>query len=167
MKSCNTCFYKGPGEFSICTACLGQSSIRDSFPMWVSQDFLMHVEDSRDPPSSIKWTTEQLTGYKETNKQGIKYDQDKPVWSLLPFRAVKEVVDVLTSGAKKYSPDNWKIVPNARQRYVDAAFRHFVDWQDGEKKDKETGKSHLAHAVCCLLFLLWFEQEDECAPLKK
>jgi len=26
---------------------------------------------------------------------GVKYDNDKPQWSLLPFKALKEVVDVL------------------------------------------------------------------------
>jgi hypothetical protein len=68
---------------------------------------------------------------------------------------------VLTYGSRKYADDNWKIVPDARKRYVSAAFRHLTDWAGGEKKDSETGKSHLAHAICCLLFLLWFEQEDE------
>jgi len=91
---------------------------------------------------------------------GVKHDSDKPRWSLLPFKALQEVVEVLTFGAKKYAADNWKYVPNARERYIDAAYRHLADWNSGEKKDPETGKSHLAHAVCCLLFLLWFEQKD-------
>jgi hypothetical protein len=88
---------------------------------------------------------------------GVKYDNDKPQWSLLPFKALKEVVDVLTYGAKKYAPDNWKKVPNARQRYIDAGFRHLTAYAAGEKLDSETGKSHLAHAICCLLYLLAFE----------
>jgi hypothetical protein len=88
---------------------------------------------------------------------GVKYDNDKPQWSLLPFKALKEVVDVLTYGAKKYAPDNWKKVPNAKQRYIDAGFRHFTAYAAGEKLDPETGKSHLAHALCCLLYLLAFE----------
>ena len=95
--------------------------------------------------------TEQL-------KTGIKFDSDKPRCSLLPFAEVSEVVDVLTSGAKKYSPDNWKYVPNAEERYIDAAMRHFTAWIAGEKKDPETGKSHLAHVMCCVLFLMWFEK---------
>jgi hypothetical protein len=91
------------------------------------------------------------------NVEGVKYDNDKPQWSLLPFKALKEVVDVLTYGAKKYAPDNWKKVPNAKQRYIDAGFRHFTAYAAGEKLDPETGKSHLAHAICCLLYLLAFE----------
>lgn len=92
---------------------------------------------------------------------GVKFDKDKPQWSLLPMRALSEVVDVLTYGAKKYAPDNWKKVPSARTRYIDAAFRHFTAYIKGEKNDSETGYNHLAHAICCLLFLLAFENGDD------
>ena len=90
-------------------------------------------------------------------KAGVKFDQDKPQWTLVPFKALDEVVKVLTIGARKYAPDNWKKVPNARQRYIDAAFRHMSAYASGEKLDAETGKNHLAHAMCCLLFLLAFD----------
>jgi hypothetical protein len=103
---------------------------------------------------------QHLERIKPSEATGVKYDSDKPRWSLLPFKALQEVVEVLTFGAKKYAADNWKIVPNAQERYIDAAYRHLADWNSGEKKDPETGKSHLAHAICCLLFLLWFEQKD-------
>ena len=88
---------------------------------------------------------------------GVKYDNGKPQWSLLPFRALKEVVEVLTYGAKKYAPDNWKKVPDARRRYIDAGFRHFTAYASGETHDPETGKHHLAHAICCLLYLIAFD----------
>ena len=91
---------------------------------------------------------------------GVKYDNDKPQWSLMQWGALTEVVDVLTYGAKKYAPDNWKKVPNARQRYIDAGFRHFTAYASGEKNDSETGKSHLAHAMCCMLFLLAFDKDE-------
>jgi hypothetical protein len=90
---------------------------------------------------------------------GVKYDGGKPQWSLMPWDALTEVVDVLTYGAKKYSPDNWKIVPNARQRYIDAGFRHFTAYAAGEKNDSETDMNHLAHAMCCMLFLLAFDKD--------
>ena len=96
----------------------------------------------------------------EVPENGQKYDQDKPLWNLLPWDSVKEVVDVLTFGAKKYEPENWKKVPDARNRYFAAAMRHLTAWWEGEKKDTETGLSHLAHAVCCLLFLIWLDNQD-------
>ena len=89
--------------------------------------------------------------------EGVKFDHEKPQWGLMPWKALSQVVDVLTYGAKKYAPDNWKKVPNARQRYIDASFRHLTAYASGEKNDSETGLSHLAHAMCCLLFLLAFD----------
>lgn len=98
--------------------------------------------------------------------EGRKFDGEKPQWYLVPWRALTTVVEVLTFGAQKYAPDNWKYVEGARHRYFDATQRHLVAWQEGEMTDPETGKNHLAHAICCLLFLLWFDQEpsDNLAP---
>ena len=91
--------------------------------------------------------------------EGIKYDTEKARWSLLPYRELTEVVCVLTLGSKKYADENWKKVQPQPDRYFSAAMRHLTAWWGGEKKDPETGKSHLAHVVCCLLFLMWFDNE--------
>ena len=90
----------------------------------------------------------------------LKYDKDKPRWSLLPFKEAEEVVDVLTIGAKKYADDNWKTVPDRQDRYFSACLRHMTAWKIGELIDKETGRSHLAHAVCCLLFMMWGDNNE-------
>lgn len=92
---------------------------------------------------------------------GRKDDAGKPRWGLLPWRALGSVVDVLTYGAKKYAPHNWQKVPEARERYEDALERHLVAWRLGENVDPESGLPHLAHAACCLLFLLAFELHPE------
>lgn len=92
---------------------------------------------------------------------GVKHDEEKPRWDLLPFRPVREVVKVLTFGSQKYEDNNWKHVEGARRRYIAAALRHITDWAEGERNDPETGYNHLAHATCCLLFLLWFDQREE------
>jgi hypothetical protein len=91
---------------------------------------------------------------------GRKDDSGKPRWDLLPMTEVGEAVDVLTTGAVKYEDDNWKRVPDHRSRYFSAAMRHLTAWWGGERLDAETGKSHLAHAVCCLLFLMWFDNKE-------
>jgi hypothetical protein len=90
--------------------------------------------------------------------QGVKYDSDKPDWSLLPMDIIEDVVDVLTFGAKKYDRENWKKVPDLHNRYFAAAMRHLVAYQSGEEIDPESGKSHLAHAQCCLIFLAWVDK---------
>ena len=88
--------------------------------------------------------------------EGIKYDENKPMWNLLPMESVEEVVDVLTFGAKKYSPDNWKKVD--KERYYAACMRHIVAWRKGETFDVESGLHHLAHAITCLLFIMEHER---------
>jgi hypothetical protein len=91
--------------------------------------------------------------------QGMKFDKNKPDYSLLPFAAVDEVVKVLTYGAAKYDRFNWEKVEAVR--YQAATMRHFSTHMQGEKIDPESGISHLAHAVCSLLYLLDFELKDK------
>ena len=93
----------------------------------------------------------------ETNLEGRKYDGDKAKLYLLPPKSILEVGKVLTYGAEKYDAENWRKVDDLQNRYTSAALRHIFAHIDGEKLDEETGLSHLAHAMCCLLFKL----EDE------
>ena len=44
----------------------------------------------------------------------MKHDENKARWDLLPMGATSEIVDVLTYGAKKYAPDNWRKVAASR-----------------------------------------------------
>jgi len=85
-----------------------------------------------------------------------KDNQGKPCPSLLPPRALLAVARVLTHGAAHYGRENWHKVTN-RSTYFDALQRHLLAWWSGEDKDAGTGESHLAHAGCCLLFLLELE----------
>ena len=90
----------------------------------------------------------------------IKSDSGKLKWSLLPFEELKDVVRVLMKGAEKYSADNWKKC-NDVTRYKDALMRHVIAYVSGEKEDYEFGFSHLAHAVCNCLFLMWFDHHKK------
>ena len=89
------------------------------------------------------------------NSNGMKFDGEKPDYSLVPFGALDEVVKVLTYGAKKYDRFNWEKVEDIR--YQAAALRHISAYMQGEKYDPETGINHMAHAICSLLFLTQFD----------
>lgn len=95
-------------------------------------------------------------------KVGTKHDDGKLPWHLLPWREVEEVVRVLKHGADKYGEENWKSLEYPQQRYFSAAQRHLVAWwtarSDSETRDRESRLNHLAHAACCLLFILHFER---------
>ena len=103
-------------------------------------------------------STAEATAAANARGEGFKADSGKPEWNLLPLAEVEDVVRVLTVGARKYAPDNWQKVPQARARYFAAAMRHLVAWWRGERDDPETGLPHLAHAGCCVLFLAWFDR---------
>ena len=91
---------------------------------------------------------------------GRKFDAGKVDYTLVPWDGLEEVVKVLEFGARKYARDNWQQVEGGMQRYQAAAFRHMIAYNQGEKVDPETGLSHLAHAGCCLLFLLSLEKRN-------
>lgn len=88
---------------------------------------------------------------------GIKHDQDKPDMSLLSNIALTEVAKVMTFGKRKYSAHNWR-GGFTWGRPLAAAARHLFAFIGGEDKDPETGLSHLSHCICCLMFVLEFEQ---------
>ena len=92
---------------------------------------------------------------------GNKYDQGKPRFSLVPQKAMGEFVAVLTFGAEKYGDHNWKMVDGLQTRYFDALHRHLAAFRSGEVRDNESGKHHLAHAMCCLAFMLQNDLEGE------
>ena len=91
---------------------------------------------------------------------GLKFDSEKPRMDLLPPKAIFEVAKVLGFGAEKYGAENWRLLDNLQGRYTAGALRHIFAHMDGEKLDSESGISHLAHALCCLLFKLEVELEN-------
>jgi len=92
---------------------------------------------------------------------GKKADSGKDRWDLLPPVALRPIVQVLTFGSHKYGDNNWQKVPDARRRYYAALQRHITAWYEGEPNDSESGLPHLAHAGCCLVFLLWLEAKGK------
>jgi hypothetical protein len=99
---------------------------------------------------------------KELLMEGRKFDSEKPKMYLLPPKSMVEISKVLTFGAQKYDEDNWRKLDNLQNRYSGGALRHIFAHLDGELKDEETNYSHLAHAICCLLFKLEIELEKDC-----
>lgn len=95
------------------------------------------------------------------NSEGKKYDQGKQDWTLLPWASIRQVVAVLDFGAIKYAPNAWMNVPDARRRYMSAAYRHMTAVSEGEWLDSESNLPHIAHAACCMLFMLWFGKEEK------
>jgi hypothetical protein len=91
------------------------------------------------------------------NAGGLKFDGDKPRMDLLDPEALDELAKVLTFGAKKYCDENWRKGISYR-RLLAAALRHVFAFMRGEDNDPETGLSHMAHAMCCAMFVIWMQK---------
>lgn len=85
---------------------------------------------------------------------GTKYDDDKPRMDLVPYDAVVEIAKVLSFGAKKYGDGNWAKGLEI-SRLLGACERHLGEFKEGRDVDSETTLTHVAHAACNLLFILW------------
>lgn len=103
-------------------------------------------------------TFEPFVSVEDAPTTGNKYDTGKPLMGAVPPNAMLAVARVLTFGAEKYGRDNWRQVENAETRYLDAALRHINAYQRGEVADLESGESHLACAVCSLMFMLELQE---------
>jgi hypothetical protein len=66
---------------------------------------------------------------------------------------------VLDYGAKKYAPRNWELGMDWG-RMLAASLRHLFAWARGEDYDPESKLHHLAHAACCVLFLLAYAMRN-------
>ena len=96
---------------------------------------------------------------------GRKYDAGKPRYDLIPADALEEVAKVLTAGAVKYAPENWRYVEDPQNRYFSAAQRHMWATKRGEEMDvgteeaPGTGCWHDACAIASLMFKLQLKIE--------
>ncbi len=110
-----------------------------------------------------------------------KNDAGKPRFSLMPLDCVEEVLRVLTFGAAEYGAQNWRSDIGTsrhyatRNRFIDAAFRHFCaaapepisDNVQDEGFDKDSGLHHLAHAIVNLMFVHTYDIHNPNTGMKK
>jgi len=95
---------------------------------------------------------------------GMRRDtqEGKPRYDLIPTLPLRRLADLYTRGAVKYGDYNWQKAnsPEELARFKSSAFRHFIQWFDGEA-DEDHGI-----AVCWNIFaVLWLEHKlDEPHP---
>ena len=96
----------------------------------------------------------------DKDASGVKYDEGKLRFDLLPVRPLEEVARVYTIGAKKYADRNWE---KGLQwgRVFAAMMRHAWAWWRGEKHDPKDGQHHLASVAWCALALMEYEETHQ------
>ena len=97
---------------------------------------------------------ETLHADEEPKNTFSKFDDGKPMVSLIETKFILGIAEILTEGASKYGIGNWK---NATRddipRLKDALLRHTLAYTSGELLDGDSHKSHAFHAACNLMFL--------------
>lgn len=119
-------------------------------------DDTITINTTQDLPNQV---TMASTPEVKDSTVAVKFDSGKTDWSLMPFEAVEEINKVLEFGAKKYAAHNWTQGEGFRYtRVLNSLFRHLFAWSRGEDLDPESGLSHLAHAGCNIVFLLYYNR---------
>ena len=95
-------------------------------------------------------TLEQDPNGRDQHQSGAKLDAGKSRLGLVLgdfAKALEQVGQVGTFGAKKYTDHGWLDVPNGVERYTDALWRHLLAEAGGEAQDQQTELLHAAHAA--------------------
>lgn len=120
----------------------------------VRHDATITISDIIKPALLIAWADGP-----EAVSQALHDTASKIVASYVePAAALTDAARVMMVGAKKYNPANWRTVRPSR-RYIDAMLRHLFA-ATTDRHDDETGLPHIAHALCCVLFLLTHYDDD-------
>lgn len=90
----------------------------------------------------------------------IKYDNAKNRLSLIDPLFITELGEVLTHGAVKYAPDNWKLCEDPT-RYKDALLRHLYAYLSGELIDPDSGLPHTSAIAFNTMALRWFDRQHQ------
>jgi len=94
-------------------------------------------------------------------EKGLKYDEGKLRFDLIPPIALRSLAEVYTFGAQKYTDDSWQNLPDFEKRYLAALHRHLNAHQLGELRDNDSGLYHLDHLLWNVVALRWKLQQDE------
>lgn len=90
-------------------------------------------------------------------KEGVKFDKEKVRYDLIPVEPLLETAIVLTFGSIKYGDRNWE-EGMSWSRLIGSITRHLEAFKAGEIYDPESGRHHLAHAICGCMFLIEYNR---------
>lgn len=113
--------------------------------------------------TTIERTAETFAKLDDT-ETFTKFDNTKNQLSLIDPLFVIELGEVLTYGAVKYTPDNWKLCTDPT-RYKDALLRHTYAYLSGELIDPESGLPHTSAIAFNTMALRWFDRQSQIKEL--
>lgn len=102
--------------------------------------------------SNIRWLWQELRDYQMTGDRVKLLELVLELYAYNVQKAEREIAEVLTFGARKYKPNNWRKCADTG-RYLAACFRHLADWEAKGEVDEESGMKHRAHLATNLMYL--------------
>lgn len=97
----------------------------------------------------------------------LKFDTDKLRYDLVPSEAYKGLAEVVTFGARKYKPNNWRTVDDIH-RFMAALERHYQEFkyvmETGDCTnlyDEDTKLHTLKHVICNAAFILELVKDEQ------
>lgn len=104
---------------------------------------------------------------KVTKHKALRYNTNKPKFSLLDQDFLKETAEVMTYGLEKYTlrDENGDIITTGKDNWreglswtetLDSLYRHLHAFQKRDLIDNESLKHHLAHAAANIMFLHYY-----------
>lgn len=89
--------------------------------------------------------------------EATKFDEGKTDMTMVEPEFIEGVASVMMFGQKKYTRNNWKSGSGlAVSRLLASLLRHIFAFIKGEDLDPESGLSHLYHASCNIMFIMYF-----------
>lgn len=93
-------------------------------------------------------------------EQALRYNSGKRKWSLVDFKSLEPMVEVLEHGCIKYSPNNWKKGMPVTE-VSESLLRHMFAFLSGESQDADSKCDHLGHIMCNAMFLSYIMREKK------
>lgn len=91
-------------------------------------------------------------------EQALRYNTGKRQWSLVDFKSLESMVEVLEFGAEKYEKWNWtKGMPVTQ--VSESLLRHMFAFLSGQDKDPDSDCDHLGHIMANAMFLSYIMRE--------
>lgn len=87
---------------------------------------------------------------------GLRFNEGKRRFDLIPPDAMAALADLFTIGARKYAERNWER-GMAYSKVIASLDRHWNDFKAGIDRDPETGCLHITHVVWNAMALLTFK----------
>jgi hypothetical protein len=119
------------------------------------------------PPGTVNCPkcVDEYSEYAQTVHEpttGLHLDEGKSQVDGIDPQFMLAVGEILEYGAKKYAKYNWTRGIHYTRIYG-SLVRHMLRWYAGEDIDPESGKPHLWHAACNLMFLISYTGQDKYA----